>query len=578
MTKGAAEKSRATAAPAALSISVEPRLLDRKETRWLLLLGLLFVAGSLLVRVIHRGQYIAGWDLVAPTQGHFLASTRSVWGALTETFHQNRHYWLPFSAYSAPFSLIPGYLGRVWPWQYWVHILTFLSFFITLMVILRAADLPLSNGGILLLAWGASPMLLSYAVTGYPWASAFLPHALALWITMSRRFRSRWVLTLLWCLVANELAWHVYELGKTVGVVFLAAALLQRDVPRSARAVWLLAGMAQLADVLFLHPTANIKAFAFQAGGGWEPMRPSLTGVARGLQAMAEGLFVRDGKRMDPVDLPILFSVGILSFFFFKRDRWFLLVLFLIQLGLVVVLAMYGPGLLRPRRFIMVAGYCLVCIACMYREATPLPRWALVGLLLLGSLWQGADLLRFVRVPFPRMSYGFTMPYVNSREGVGLVDFAAVDWSHELRTRVEGGKQLLLLYNFDCYAENFTNPTGVLERLYLSLGHEQFVRSVLIFGKQPCRYCCLPIRPLSEFGPFLDGVRPDGPTPPSTLTGYYDQQCRVMGSDAREPDTMFAAIRQRFRIGPESLFIDRFFRFKIEGLMTDEHAPVGWQP
>ena len=34
-------------------------------------------------------------------------------------------------------------------------------------------------------------------------------------------------LTLLWCLVVNELSWHVSEPGKTVGVVFFAAVLLQ---------------------------------------------------------------------------------------------------------------------------------------------------------------------------------------------------------------------------------------------------------------------------------------------------------------------------------------------------------------
>jgi hypothetical protein len=532
---------------------------DRRLDLWPLGLGLLCVTASLVTRVIHRGPYIAGWDLIAPTQGHFLASTRPFFEALSEAFYQNRHYWLPFSVYSVPFSLIPGYLGRLWPWEYWVHVLTFLSFVASLLVILRAADLPLRDGGILLLAWGTSPMLLSHSLTGYPWASAFLPHALALWITMSRRLRANWVLTLLCALVANELSWHVYELGKTVFLVFLAAVFLQRTVPRSTRAVWLLAAATQLVEVLFIHRTANIQAFAFQKGGTWEVVGANLTAVAQGLRTLAESIVTFD------LDLPILFGLGVLSFFFFKRDRWFLLVLFLIQLGLVFLLAMYGPDLMRPRRFMMVACYCLVCIACMYREAGPQPRRALVGLLLLGNLWQGANLLRFVRTPYPFASFGIPLPYMHSRDGVGLVNFPEVNWLHELRARVQAGERLLLVYNFDCYAENLTNPSGVLERLYLSLGHERFVRSVFVFGSKSCRYSCLPIRPLTNLGTFLDGVRPDGPTPPATLIGYYDQRCKGPGMDAAELETMFARIAQRVHIRPVSLSHGRFLRFAIDG-------------
>lgn len=127
------------------------------------------------------------------------------------------------------------------------------------------------------------------------------------------------------------------------------------------------------------------------------------------------------------------------------------------------------------------------------------------------------------------------------------------------------GERLLLIYNFDCYVENMTNPVGVLERLYVWLGHERFVRSVFAFGSEPCRYSCLPIRPLADFETFLDGVRPDGPTPPATLTCYYDNKCRVLGNDAKEPDRMFSIIRERFRIRPMSPPDARFLRFTIVG-------------
>ena len=148
---------------------------------------------------------------------------------------------------------------------------------------------------------------------------------------------------------------------------------------------------------------------------------------------------------------------------------------------------------------------------------------------------------------------------------MGLVNFPEVNWLHELRARVKGDERLLLVYNFDCYAENFTNPSGVLERLYLSLGHERFVHSVFVFGSKSCRYSCLPIRPLTDLGTFLDSVRPDGSTPPATLTGYYDKKCRVLGNDAKEPDRIFSIIRERFRIRPMSPPDARFLRFTIKG-------------
>ena len=345
-----------------------------------------------------------------------------MWGAVREAFYQNRHFWLPFSVYSVPYSLIPGYLARLWPWEYWVHVLVFVTFASTLWTILRAADLPLRDGGILLLGWGASPMLLSHSVEGYPWASAFLPHALALWITTSPALRRRPLVTLLSALLVNELSWHVYELGKTVAVVFLAGTVLLRGVPLSTRAAWLVAGLLQIGEVLLVHPTANIKAFVYQQQSPWPALQPGVATVTAGVAALARAIGTFE------LDLPILFGVGVASFFFLRRDRRFLVALFLVQLGLVVLLATYQADQLRPRRFIMVDCYCLVAIAWMYREAPASPRRLLAGLLVLGNVWQGLGLVRFMPMPFA-LGASFTMPYTYSRDGVGSVTFPHVDWA-----------------------------------------------------------------------------------------------------------------------------------------------------
>lgn len=529
--------------------------------RWLLGVSLFSVGVSLVVRVVHRGAYIPGWDVIAPAEGHFLASTRPFLDVVREVFYQNRHYWLPFSVFSAPFSLIPGYLCRVWPWEYWVRILVLLSFVVTLLLILRAADLPLREGAIVLLAWGASPMLLSLAVAGYPWASGFLPHALALWITMNPRVRRHWVLSLAGALLANELAWHVYELGKTAALVFLVAAIVQRAVPRSTRAVWVLAGSLQLYDVLFLHRTANMQAFAFRRGGaGGSTLPLDLEGLARGGRHLAES-FAGLG-----LDLPVLVGLGLASLLWLRRDRRLLLAMLAIQLGLVLLLAM--GDLLYPRRFLMVTGYALVCVTCAYRDAGPSRRRLLISVLLVGNLWQGAELVRFIRSPLPARRQVYVLPFLQARDTVGSVFVPEIDWFRSLRRRAERGERLLLLYNFDCYPENYTNPVGILERLYLSLGHERFVRSIIVFGSQPCRYSCLPIRPLADFDHFLDEIRPNGETPPATLGVYYAESCTHLDT-GQEPTAMLATMQERFRMTRRSPPDASFLRFTIDGSLRD---------
>jgi hypothetical protein len=528
---------------------------DRTVGLWLLGLGLLSVTASLLTRVIYRGQYVPGWDLIAPTQGHFLASTLPVWDAIRESWYQNRHYWLPFPAFSVPFSLIPGYLGRFWPWAYWVHVCTLASFIGTLVLIASVAGLPMRQFGILLLAWGASPMLLSHSVAGYPWASGFVSHALALYVTMNRRLHTRWLATACLAFLAIESSWHVYQPSRSVSLVFLAALVFYRQAPIATKFVWFCAAAIQVIEAAVIHPSPSSTTF-FTERLGFLTGPLILRGVARFFEHLLGGFF----------DLPTIWALGALSFGFFRRDRWFLLALLLFQVALAIYVAVpvgaTTADALRPRRFIAIEGYCLVAMACMFREASPSTRRALVGLLLFGNVWQAANLVHFVRTP--QGNIGFPMPYMTSQEGVGVVTFADVDGSRALRMRIEAGERLLLLYNFSCYLENITNPEGLLERLYLSLGHERFVRSVFVFGSLPCRYSCLPIRPLKDFDTFLDGVRPNGRTPPATLTGYYPQNCKGPGMDAAELEQMFATIRQRFRIRAEPLPNARFLRFTIE--------------
>jgi hypothetical protein len=532
---------------------------DATGIPWLLVLGLASVTTSLVVRVVHRGPYIMGWDVIAAAEGLHLASTRSLPGAVAYLFAQSRHHWNPFPQCSVPFALIPGYLARVWPWEFWPHVLVLAVWLASLGVVLRVARLRLRDAGVVLLAWGASPSLLSLSVMGMPWASAFLPHVLALWITTSASVRRRLLLTIAACVVVAELSWHVYELGKTVGGVFLAAAFLCRGVPLVARVVWLATGGYQLYEAFFVHRSANLTVFAFQAGTTWEAVRPSVMAALAAVRAVGEAFLTQE------LDLPVLLALALASLVLVRRERWLLRVTFLAQVGLVVLLAFYDASLLRPRRAMLVGSYGILLVAWLWHEAGPRLRRIVAAVLIAGNVWQGVDLYRFVETPFPNPGAGFSLPHIRSIDGIGMVGFADVDWLLDLRRRVDAGERLLLLENYSCYTENLTNPVAVPERLYVSLGDERFRRSVFIFGKQDCRYDCLPIHPLEDLPAFLDGVRPDGPVPPDTLGIHYAQSCEGPGSDAAELKAQLAAVAERFTLEAHATRDGLFMRYRIVG-------------
>jgi hypothetical protein len=512
------------------------------------------------MRSVYRGPYYPGWDILGAAHGLFLVSTRSLWDAFSYVFDSTRnfHYWNHTN--SLLYTLIPGYLGSLWPWEYWSHLLTFLLFVLTLWLIIKSVKLPIRQSWILLLAWGASPALLSFSIAGYPYVTGFLPHALALSITLHPRIRQNWLLTLLLCLVANELSWHLYETGKTLFIVFIAAALLHENVPLRTRAVWLLTSALHVYMVL-----------AHQGGTVGPLLRPDSFGIheiSTGVLNFGTALLA-----YQTLDIPVLFVVGALSLFFFRSDRWFLFVLLMVQIGLVVVLAAQGTDWIRPRRFLLVEFYCIMSIASMFRESHIVSRFGekpkaiVVCVLVVGNIWQISDLIHYMKIPVHERRH--PMPFTYSQADY-TVPSAEVNWYLEARSRVNAGEKLLPIYNFSSYPENTTDPAGALERLYLKLGHQRFVDSVLVFGSIQCRYSCLPIRPLGTLEAFLEGIRSGGSTPPEIVTVYYLQDFHPMYRplDAKsvfelESTMIFAEIRKRFAIRLKSPKESRFMRINI---------------
>ena len=80
---------------------------------------------------------------------------------------------------------------------------------------------------------------------------------------------------------------------------------------------------------------------------------------------------------------------------------------------------------------------------------------------------------------------------------------AVFRWEAAMLADLRAGRRLWVLYNFQCYDENFAAPMAVPEHLYLALGHERFVDSVVMFSDMRCRHDCLPFHPMRDLPAFV---------------------------------------------------------------------------
>lgn len=495
--------------PAAVHPPGSVSAIARGPARWLgrqlPRFAVLSAAASLFLRVFHRGPYFPGWDILGASRGLFLVSTRTPREILRFYIDHHNDGSIGWNVYGVPLTLLPGWLASRWPSEYWPHLITLLIVLVSLWLLARAVALRPGESWIVVLGWGASSALLSFSVAGFAYISSILPYALALWIVL--RQRRRWVVAILLCPFVFELSWQLHELGRTVFVVFLVGALLLPDVPWKTRAVWFVAGMWH-AWYAFHHQTFNTAHYSGMT-------IPALDQIGAGLRGLGTR-FVTLG-----IDIPLLILAGMLSAALKRGDRWFWCGLLGCHLGLIMLLSIntgsgIGVNAIWPRRTLLLSFLCLAAAVAFYRERQP-GAGLIVALLVAGNLWQLGATMRWAAQPLDRegRGSGFTLPYVDTTLDY-MVSFFVVDWYQELRARLDAGKKLLLLYNFSSYEENGTNPSGVLERLYLHLGHARFTQSVFVFGSVQSRWAELPIHPLSDIPAFVSSV-----SDPLEFEGYW---------------------------------------------------------
>jgi hypothetical protein len=494
-------------------------------------LALVAVGASLAYRATQRGLYYPGWDILGAAQGLQVLSTSPPGEALARLVRGVSHFRYWNSTDSLLYTLVPGALGRLRPYEFWSHWLTLALVGLSLGLIARFASLALRDAWVVALAWGASAALLSFSIAGYPYATGFLPHALALVIVASPWLRARPLVSLVAALAATELSWHVYEAGKTLVVVFVLGAVLERNAPLATRAGWLLASGVQIARV-FSHRGFNVDYVIRGADLG---PRALALAAGRTLEALA-------GR----VDLPLVVPLGLLALFFVRRHRWLLLGGVLSQVGTVVLAAAADPTAIRPRRLLTTSFYCLTALAVFFAQSKAvadgrrLLRLAFVTALSAGCFWQLADTWLFFRVapagrsePLP-----FTFSSDDYRVSAGATD--AAGW---IRAEMERGRRVVVLSNLN--SETIVDPEALLERVYLTTGHERFRRQVLVFGHRRCRYDCLPIRPLGAVDGDVAALAAGGGSPVALYRKALEPRRHL-----EESKIVLAALRRDFALRP----------------------------
>jgi hypothetical protein len=508
------------------------------------------VIASLALRAVVRGPYYPGWDIMLAVTGAFCAATKPLRDTLRLAFDTHPQSHLSVSSYSVFGALIPGYLDSLYPWEYWPHLVALILVAATFWLIAIALELPWRRRWIVLLAWAASPPLLSFALVGFPWGTAFLPHAVAMVAILKPSVRRSWLLTPLLCLVATVVAWQGYDLGKTVFVAFLAGAILVRNVPLLTRLVWLAVGAFQVWAVV-THQSGPTHAFIGTRPDGIWPILAALGTVGR-------SLVTRHG-----VDLPFLLVAAALGLCCVRRDRLFLATQLAVQLGLVVLLTMSAQSELRPRRFLAV-GYCaVVIVGAAFRADSPLRgRRAIVAVLVAGVIAQIGSFVAFAS--WPRPAVDFPLPYTHS-EADYMVVRPPIDWATRMSEDVLAGDTLVVVYGRFAYDENATNPTAVLERVYLHVGHDRFVRQVHVFGSLPCGFSCLPLRPLSEIEHGVAQVASNAAVSSRPVHLYYSQDFHLTYEHTFETESalVFAAVRRHFALRDELVLGPKLLHFRL---------------
>lgn len=413
---------------------------------------------QLLILHWTRGYYVAGWELLGAADGTWSIYQEGVIPSVIKYWHQSRHFQYWDSTNSVISTVLPGLLNNyLWPSLWWGYLVWFVLYGAVLSLTVWALKL---SWEAVLVGLLSSPVLLSFSITGFPYFSCVIPWLLG--IALLRREYN-----LLWFIPVTELSFHCYELGRSVMMLPLIAAV---TLPMTwGRRIVLSAVSGLMAAQLMVRnqSTATVR----------------LEHIWRNLQA---------GNYSFPFDVYNLWIPGIAllaggSLLFIKKDRFFWSLLWLSQITLPVLAALNNEAGLS-RRYILLDMISVIIFAVAVGKnrkvlllATPLVCWTLYSTI---NFKLNPDIAN-------------PLPYMAS--GDFWVNKPLIDQAETLAARASIYRGIFTVnYGYDDYQENTTNPQGVPERILLQVGPKLFEKRVMFLGEKRCRYSCLPMYSLEE--------------------------------------------------------------------------------
>jgi hypothetical protein len=449
-------------------------------------------AANVLVRLIYRGPYHTGWDLIGAADGLFRVNNFDLWHQVQDSFHKTRHFSYWNSTNSVIYSLVPGWLGGLWSTEAWPDVLVFLTFLATVTAIwFYYRDRSDQITPYLVALVCASAGLTTFSIVGYPYISGFLPHILALcWLRRSFVRQS-----VIWRLAIGtalaELTVHVYELGKTSFMIFLLAAALKQQWRPKDRLLALAVGAIHLVMVFWVRGT-NVSHRLDVLG---RDLGVFLESPVRFLWLLVKFSY----------DVPTVFVLAVLSLFFIKKEVRFLSGLLAFQ-WLLLFIELLHEGDVRPRRALVLAFYSIFLVLRGLTESDDRRfRVATQALLVAGIVWQNVITYRYLQTPIVQQRH--PLPLTGS-DADYFVNRVVVDEAAAFSAAVaRSGTKLALFYDYDVYQENTTDPAGLPERLLLRHGYVALVSRLTFVGFRGNRYSRIPITEPEAFFADLASAR-----------------------------------------------------------------------
>jgi len=181
--------------------------------------------------------------------------------------------------------------------------------------------------------------------------------------------------------------------------------------------------------------------------------------------------------------------------------------------------------------------------------------WILVAILILGNIAQYVNYWTFTRTPIELQSR--TLPYTHSPADY-YIRPDRIKWAAHIEDIVSKGEKVILIYNFLPLSENTTDPLGLLERLYLRLGHSDFSNSVIVFGSIKERYARVPIRNISEIPAVLDQLAAHREEAEIVVLKYNEDKEEWR----KESERIFSAVSRFFNLRSCQSFDERWTCYK----------------